>query len=99
LQPVWMLEFLLFNTEFPRSLRFCVDMIQSSLNTLADATTRSRNTRLYRIAGKLQSNLRYDDINDILDLRVYLENIRQQIFQIHDTLYDTYISYPIETAL
>jgi len=99
LQPIWMLEFLLFNTEFPRSLRFCVDMIQSSLNTLADATTRSRNTRLYRIAGKLQSNLRYDDINDISDLHVYLENIRQQIFQIHDTLYDTYISYPIETAL
>jgi uncharacterized alpha-E superfamily protein len=98
LQPVWMLEFLLFNKEFPRSLRFCVEMIQFSLNTIADSTMRSRNTRLYRIAGKLQSSLSYDDIADIQNLHDYLEQIEQQIYSIHDTLYDTYISYTIETA-
>jgi uncharacterized alpha-E superfamily protein len=98
LQPVWMLEFLLFNKEFPRSLRFCVEMIQFSLNAIADATMRNRNARLYRIAGKLQSSLNYDDIADIQDLHHYLEQIKQQIYAIHDTLYDTYISYQIETA-
>jgi uncharacterized alpha-E superfamily protein len=99
LDPANMLEFLLFNKEFPRSLGFCVEMIQVSLNALADATMRSKNTRLYRIAGKLQSSLIYDDMGDIYDLHDYLEQIKQQIYQIHDTLYDTFISYSIETAL
>jgi uncharacterized alpha-E superfamily protein len=99
LQPIWIVEFLLFNHEFPRSLRFCVDMIVTSLYALAEATTRSKNTRLYRIAGRLQSNLSYDEIDDVYDLHEYIETIKQQIYQIHDTLYDTFITYPIETAL
>ena len=53
----------------------------------------------YRIAGRLQSTLSYDEIADIHDLHRYIENIKQQIYLIHDTLYDTYITYPIETAL
>jgi uncharacterized alpha-E superfamily protein len=94
-------EFLLFNEEFPRSLRFCVDMIVQALQALADDTMRSRNTRLYRIAGRLQSSLSYDDISDVRDqsLAAYVQNIKQQVIQIHDTLYDTYITYPIEAAL
>ena len=99
LEPVQLVEFLLYNPEFPRSLRFCVDSIVQSLHSLATATGRSRNSRLYRIAGRLQSTLSYDEIEDIYELHGYLWNIQQQIFQIHDTLYSTYITYPIETAL
>lgn len=99
LQEVWIVEFLLFNKEFPRSLRFCVEMMQNSLQFLADATGRSKNLRLYRAAGRLQSTLNYDEINDVHDLHDYIINIQQQIYQIHDMLYETFISYPIETAL
>ena len=98
-QPMWIVEFLLFNQEFPRSLRFCVDMVQTSLIALSEMTGRTRNSRLYRIAGRIQSNLSYDEIGDINGLHNYLENIKHQIYMIHDTLYNTYITYPIETAL
>jgi len=99
LQSLWIVEFLLFNVEFPRSLRFCVEMIQNSLQALADATGQSKNTKLYRMSGRLQSNLSYDEIQDIEDLSEYLKSIRQQIYQIHGMLYDTFITYPIESAL
>lgn len=99
LQSMWIVEFLLFNMEFPRSLRFCVEMIQFSLQTLADSTGRSKNTKLYRMSGRLQSNLSYDEIQDIEDLSAYLQSIKQQIYQIHVMLYDTFITYSIETAL
>ncbi len=99
LQPARMIDFLLFDREFPRSVRFCIEMIQTGLNNLAEATKRNRNTRLYRLAGRLQSAISYDDMSDVHDLHDYLENIKQQIYEIHANLYDTYITYPIETAL
>lgn len=99
LESLKIVEFLLFNKEFPRSLCFCIEMIQVSLQFLADATGRSKNTKLYRMSGRLQSNLSYDEIQDVHDLHEYIENIKTQIYQIHDMLYDTFITYPIETAL
>lgn len=99
LQTAWIIEFLLFNREFPRSLRFGIETIQNSLVVLADLTGRSKNSRLYRLSGRLQSALRYDEIADIQDLRGYLNSVKGQIAQIHDMLHDTYITYAIETAL
>lgn len=98
-QTGWMTEFLLFNREFPRSLRFGVEMICASLNTLADATGRTRNTRLYRLAGRLQSTLSFDEIGDVGNLQNYLDNVQQQIEQIHALIYDTFITYAIDSAL
>lgn len=99
LQTAWIIEFLLFNREFPRSLRFGIETIQNSLTQLADITGRNKNSRLYRLSGRLQSALRYDEIADISDLRAYLNSVKGQIAQIHDMLHDTYITYAIETAL
>lgn len=99
LQPLWIIEFLLFDEEFPRSLRFCIDMIQGSLQALADATGRSKNSRLYRTSGRLQSNLSYDEMQDVHNLGEYIHSIKSQIYQIHNMLYDTFITYSIETAL
>lgn len=99
LQPLWIIEFLLFDEEFPRSVRFCVEMIQSSLQSLADATGRAKNNRLFRTSGRLQSSLNYDDIQDVHNLGEYIQSIKTQIYQIHDMMYDTFITYPIESAL
>ena len=99
LRPAQIAEFLLFNREFPRSARFCVDQILVSLHALADATSHNRNERLYRIAGRLQSLLSFDEVQDIDDFHLYLMNIKQQIYRIHDTLYKTFINYAIDTAL
>jgi uncharacterized alpha-E superfamily protein len=99
IQPGRIIEFLLFNEVFPRSLRFCVEMIMSSLESLTESTERSRHSRLFRVGGRMQSALSYDDLNDVRDLREYLRNIEHHIALIHDTLYDTFITYPIEYAL
>jgi uncharacterized alpha-E superfamily protein len=94
-------EFLLFNPEFPHSARFCVEMILASLNAISDATTLHKNSRVHRLAGRLRSALSFDDISDVLagDVHDYLADVRHQATQIHDTLYDTFISYSIDAAL
>ncbi|MBK8025083.1 MAG: alpha-E domain-containing protein [Chloroflexi bacterium] len=101
MQPDRIAEFLLFNAEFPRSARFCVDMLYSSLNALADATMRHKNLRVNRVAGRLQSILSFDEVSEVLNggFSTYLSGMKQQAYQIHEALFDTYISYSIEAAL
>ncbi|MCB9451391.1 MAG: alpha-E domain-containing protein [Anaerolineaceae bacterium] len=93
------LDFLLFNEEFPRSLRFCVERIRVSLNVLNEITQRRQTTRLGRTVGRLASMLRYDEISDVQTLAVYLEGIKQQIGDCYDMLYESYINYSIESEL
>lgn len=100
MQPERIAEFLLFNAEFPRSARFCVDTLFDSLNALADATMRHKNLRVNRVAGRLQSTLSFDEVDEVLasGFHAYLFGIKQQAYQIHETLFDTYISYSIDAA-
>lgn len=98
-QARWIVSFLLFNQQFPRSLRFCVEMIQQSIGVLTDTTGRGKSHRLHRVIGRVASNLSYDEISDIRALPSYLNNIQRQIYEVHDMLYDTFITYPIESEL
>ncbi len=101
MQADWIVEFILFSPESPRSARFCIDMLLRSLENLAAITASQKARRANRLAGRLQSALNFDEIDDVLagDFQQYLMNIKRQAYQIHDTLFETYITYPIETAL
>jgi len=101
LEATTILEFLLFNSQFPHAAHFCVNQIFDAVQELNTATLAQKDNRLSRLVGRLQSNLSYDEIEEVFekDLRVYLNSIRQQIFQINDVIFSTFITYPIEDAL
>lgn len=101
LRPDRIAEFLLFNSAFPHALRFCVDQMQSALQSVAEATNSSKNSRVHRLAGKLRSSLSFDTVEDVIlrGTHDYLEDVRRQCIQIHDSFYETHITYQIETAL
>jgi uncharacterized alpha-E superfamily protein len=92
---------LLFNPEFPHSIRFCIEQVQVALQAIADLTMVSKNSRVHRIAGRLRSSLSFDQVEDIVarGTHAYLVDITRQCGQIHDALYETFISYPVESAL
>jgi uncharacterized alpha-E superfamily protein len=93
-------EFLLFNTEFPRSIHFSIDMLQQALHAIAKATNARRTQRIERLVGRLSAALDYDQVEDIIeDIHSYLAHIQLQCTQIHNAIYQTYISYPIDVAL
>jgi uncharacterized alpha-E superfamily protein len=101
LRPDRIAEFLLLNAEFPRSIRFVADRIESSLRAIAAMLGRPANGRPERFAGRLKASLNYGQIDEIMadEPRQYLESIRRQCEQVHAALYETYITYPIESAL
>jgi uncharacterized alpha-E superfamily protein len=101
LRPERIAEFLLLNSEFPRSVRFAASRVESALRTIAHLTGRSVGGRAERLAGRLHASLDYGQVDEILsdDPHAYLEGIGGHCRQIHAAIYQSYVMYPIETAL
>jgi len=100
-RPEWTLEYLLLNAEFPHSVRFSVEMVQTALSAIAQSTGAAKTGRISRLAGRLLASLSFGQVDEILSggLHDYLDEIRLQCAQLHSTIYQVYVSYPIESAL
>src|SRR5262245_12415049 len=99
-RPYSVAEFLLLNAEFPHSVRFSIEMVQNGLSGIAEATRAHKSGRAHRLAGRLVAALNYSQIDEIIvqGVNPYLKDIQQQCAGIHSAFYQTYISYPIDTA-
>jgi uncharacterized alpha-E superfamily protein len=101
LRPNRMVEFLLYSEDFPHSVRFCIEQVQVALQSIADGTAVSKNSRVNRLAGRLRSALSFDQVGDLVarGTHAYLDDIQRQCSQLHNAVYETYVTYPVEAAL
>ena len=101
LRPELIAEFLLLNPDFPRSVRFSAARVESALLAVAKLAGRTSGGRAERLAGRLHASLDYGQVDEILneDPHAYLEAVGRYCAQIHAAAYQSYISYPIESAL
>jgi uncharacterized alpha-E superfamily protein len=101
LSPDRILEFLLLNPEFPHSVRYSIDCLQRALEAIAGEGGKSRAAQVSRLAGRLQASLSFGQISEILsqDVGAYLQSILRQCREIHETIYELYVNYSIQTAL
>lgn len=101
IHPRYIIEFLLLNPEFPYSVHFGINMVQASLDALGALTDTHKSSRVFRLAGRLRAMLDYGQVDEIMDngLGAYLLSIQHQSAQVHEAIYQTYISYPIEDKL
>ncbi len=95
------LEFLLLNRDFPHAIRYCVDGIMNSVESLQRAGARRPPEELTAGIGRLHAMLGYTTIAEILGGNPghFLHSIRQQCMQIHELLYRYYVQYSIQSAL
>ena len=101
LTPKHIFEFLLLDEEFPHSVRFSIDSVQCALEKIQGDTGKSRAEDLRRLSGRLKASLSYSSADEILrqDVVGYLRSIQAQCRSIHDTIYELYVDYSIQTAL
>lgn len=101
LTPDRILEFLLLDEKFPHSLRFAIDSMQRALEAIQLESGKHRAEALYRLGGRLQALLSFTTIEDVLNQNVVgvLRNILTQCRSIHETIYELYVDYSIQTAL
>jgi uncharacterized alpha-E superfamily protein len=100
-QPQSIAEFLLLNAECPRSVRFAVESLQAALQTISKLTGVRKAGRAERLAGRLRASLEYGQVDEIIagNLGAFLEDIQRRCNQLHAAIHQTYIAYPIDTAL
>ncbi len=101
LRPERVVEFLLLNPDCPRSVRFAAESVQAAFQAISDATGSRKSGRVNRLAGRLRAALSFGQIDEILEtgLRAYLNDVRRQCAQIHEAVLQTYVAYPVESAL
>lgn len=101
MQPRLLMQFLLFDEEFPRSIRFCAARVQEHL------TRASRYAEIFdgpspeRLAGRLSARLEFAEFDEVAQVgaSAYLATIVQECARIHEAVYEAFVAYPLERRL
>ncbi len=101
IRPEKIAEFLIFDDEFPHSVRFSVDRVVDSLSRVATAAPPARRVAVERLAGKLKAAVDFGQIEELMSggLVPFLAEITRQCEKIHESVHLSYIAYGAETVL
>jgi uncharacterized alpha-E superfamily protein len=94
-------EFLIFDPEFPHSIRFSVDRVQEELGHLGSGGASGRRAQAERLAGRLKASLDYGQVDELLagDIDGFLRSIQTSCKQIHQAVFDAFIGYGVDELL
>ena len=101
LQPRLLMQFLLFDEEFPRSIRFCTARVQEHLSRASRFIEVSEGVSPERIAGRLSARLEFAEFDEVAQMgaSAYLATIVQECARIHEAVYEAFVAYPLELRL
>ncbi|MCE3290915.1 MAG: hypothetical protein K0R83_2927 [Caulobacter sp.] len=101
IEPRHILDFLLFDEDFPRSIRFATARIEESMADIASHAVFGGRGRPERLAGRLKSRLEFTDLEELEanGAAVLLASVVTDCGRIHEALYQTFIAYPLEMRL
>ncbi len=94
-----LLQFLLFDLEFPHSVRFCVERMEEHLRSLDQPGAAAVRSRPERLAARLSGQLEFADLDETLAPVALLSAVSQECSAIHHAIIETFVSYPLEQRL
>ena len=99
INPVHVLQFLLYDEDFPRSIRFSTARIQDYLDRLAPRSASQGKVAPERLAGRLNARLEFADMDETQGAGAILGAVVAECSRIHHAIYETFIDYPLEQRL
>jgi uncharacterized alpha-E superfamily protein len=101
IRPERIAEFLLFDAEFPHSVKFAVDRVHEALERVAPGAPPNRRALCDRLAGRLKAAIDFGRIDELIggSIDSFLIEITDQCEQIHEAVYSAYIAYGAESVL
>jgi uncharacterized alpha-E superfamily protein len=83
LDPTDVLQFLLLDEEFPRSVLYCLQQVERLIDRLAGS---SQQTSMERAVGRVRAHAEFTDIPTIVNGRLdpFLEELQKEIYEVSD---------------
>ena len=91
-------EFLILDSDFPRSIQYCINTALESINSITGSPSDKYSNDAEMLLGRLSSDLNYTNIEEIIDtgLHEYLDNFQQKLNNVGEKIYKTYFTiFPI----
>lgn len=100
IEPRHILEFLVFDEDFPRSIRFATAQIEQHLSAMARSGGGER-AGPERLAGRLKARLQFADVDELeaVGAGPLLTTVVNECARIHEAIYETFVAYPLEMRL
>ena len=101
MRPQYILEFLLLDEDFPRSVRFCTARIEEHLSSISRHVEAASAAGPDRLAGRLRSRLQYAQIDEVQagGPTAFLGAVLDECAAVHRAIYETFVAYPLEQHL
>ena len=86
--------FLIFDNQFPRSIRHCISKAQICLHRITGSPPGSANTTAERRLGRLKADLEYTDIDEVIDhgMHEYLDGLQIRLNQVDEAIGNTFFN-------
>jgi uncharacterized alpha-E superfamily protein len=99
IQPDGIIEFLLLDADFPRSVRHCLDGARASLHHITGTPLGSFRNPSEKLLGQLCSDLAFTQVDEIEDagLHDYLDGLQTKINLVGSGIYDTFFAFRTPT--
>ncbi len=94
LTPKSVVEFLLLNREFPRSIHCCINLAERSLLTITGGTQNNHTLLSEKLLGRLRSEFSYADIQVIMDngLHEFIDSLQAKLNEIGEAIFDDFFA-------
>ena len=94
------LDMLLFSTDFPRSVRFCVRAADDMLHQISGTSTGQYSNKCEKHAGSLLAELNFSSTSDVLKrgLHEYIDDLQVALNETGQAIFETYVFLPQDTS-
>ena len=95
-RPERVVELLIFSDNFPRSVRFCIEKLDTALRAISGVAPRRFSNLAEKLSGRLLADLEYGLVEEVLAHGVhdYIDLLQRKFNEIGVALFDAYISQP-----
>ncbi len=87
-------QFLFFDPDFPRSVRYCLKKCDQSMHDITGAPRGSYSTQAERQLGMLQAEIEYADVTEIMEtgLHEYIDNFQSKLNRVGEAVANSFFA-------
>ena len=94
IEPRQVADFLIFDHDFPRAIRYCLINAEESLHNITGSPPGTFSNQAERRLGRLRAEIDYADVNEAFEtgLHDYLDSFQMKLNAVDDAIYNTFFA-------